>query len=705
VKRTLVGALLALLIIPSASASGPISTAVFTPSPDALMFERIHDAGASFTRINVSWAEIAPRTPTAGFAASDPADPRYDWSSLDGQVKGAVDHQLTPYLMVFDAPLWAQKDEPHPTHIGQFQIGSWKPDPAALEAFAHALAVRYGGVFQGLPRVRYFEVWDEPNLSPYLSPQLVNGKVTSSDIYRGLLNAFGKAVHGVHGDNVVIAGSLSGFSFLTSYGRLGISPMLFMRKLLCMSDAKTPLPTCNTVVDLDAVSIHPWTSGSPAHHATENGDISLGDLDKLRRLLVAAARAGHIRPDRVPPLWITEFGWDTKPPDNHPDTAPIALQSRWVSEAIHQAWKYDVRVFTWLLLWDQPFPFESLQSGLFFRNGESFADARPKPTYYAFRFPFVAYHEGPRITLWGRTPYGQPGQVAVQQRTASRWRWIGSFKADGNGIFQGSVRYRKVAKFTPARQPPPRPSTYRDLVVSGQPMSYWPLGEQAGLTASDVTKANQGTYVGGVRLGVPGPFPGTTAADFNGKTARVRLGKITNIHSVELWLKTRTTKDAVAFSNRNDRHLFVAVGTYGGLAHSHDSYPIIAAPVANGRWHHIVYTYDSTTSTGRLYVDGKLSQLAVWTRQEGGADASIGYDADLESFFRGQVADVAVYSYALSPAQVRSHYLAGGRRIVPDVAPGSVRAVELGSNSASLPFSLLRPRDRYVLPFGGGGQR
>ena len=135
--------------------------------------------------------------------------------------------------------------------------------------------------------------------------------------------------------------------------------------------------------------------------------------------------------------------------------------------------------------------------------------------------------------------------------------------------------------------------------------------------------------MGGVKLGVPGPMPGTTAASFDGKTGRVKLGRMNGIHSVELWTKTRTTKDAVAFSNRNKNHEFVAFGAVGGMAHTQDSYPIFARTVCNGQWHHLVYTYDTATSTGKIYVDGKLSQLAVWQRLEGGADASIAFDASL----------------------------------------------------------------------------
>ncbi len=131
--------------------------------------------------------------------------------------------------------MWAQKDEPHPTHLGPYPIASWKPDAAQLGLFAHALALRYGGTVAGLPRVRYFEVWDEPNLSQYLSPQLEGGKFVAAEVYRDLVNSFARAVHGVHGGNVVVAGSLSAFSFLTPYGRLGIAPLQFMRRMLCMS--------------------------------------------------------------------------------------------------------------------------------------------------------------------------------------------------------------------------------------------------------------------------------------------------------------------------------------------------------------------------------------------------------------------------------------------------------------------------------------
>ena len=510
------------------------------------------------------------------------------------------------------------------------------------------------------------------------------------------------AIHGVHPDNRVAAGALAPFSLKKGAAQVATPPMRFMRAVLCMSAGARPRPTCSARSTFDAWTHHPFTSGGPTHHAASKDDVSLADLPEMRRLLTAASKAGHIRSARAPEFWVTEFAWDTRPPDPNPLAAPIDLQARWTSEALYRSWKSGVSLFTWFLLRDELLS-TPYQDGLFFRNGEDLRDARPKPTFYAFRFPFVAYRHGSKVSVWGRTPNGRPGAVSVQRWTGAAWRWTGTFKANRYGIFSGNVRYRKAEKPKGTSQHTARGAGYRDLVVSASPMSYWPLDDRGGSKASDLTKSNDGTYTGGVKLGVAGPLAGTRAASFNGKNARVRLGRIGNVHTVELWLKTRTQRDAAAFSNRNTVHEFVALGTFGGLAHVHDSYPIFGDEVGNGRWHYLVYTYDTPSATGRLYVDGKLSQLAVWVRHEGGADASIGFDADTNSYFAGQIAQVAVYPYVLSPEQIRSHYRASGRRIAPEFTRGDLRAYETGSKATSLPFSLKRPPDRYVVPFGGGG--
>jgi hypothetical protein len=428
-------------------------------------------------------------------------------------------------------------------------------------------------------------------------------------------------------------------------------------------------------------------------------DVSLGDMPEMKRLLDAAYKAHHIRSKRAPAFWVTEFAWDTLPPDSL--AVPIDLQARWISEALYRSWKSGVSLFTWFQLRDEPgsSPF---QDGLYFRNGEALKDAQPKESFQAFRFPFVAYKQGKKVSVWGRTPYSRRGTVAIQRMTAAGWKQGGKFKTNKYGIFQGKVRYVKTPEPKPSA-PQPGPS-YHDAVVSASPMSYWPLDEHTGATASDQTKKNDGTYQGGVSIGgVPGPVGGSTAAAFDGKTGRVSLGEVSGVHSVELWVNTKTNLDVAAFSNRNAQSAFLSFGVLGTMASSFDGYPIYAGQVADGQWHQLVYTYTSATSTGKIYVDGKLSQSAVWPRLEGGAEGNIGFDATVQTHFDGQIGQVAVYSYALSPDQIVSHYQASGRSLAPDVASGMWRAYQPGPNEGSLPFSLTRPPDMRVVPFGGGG--
>ena len=55
--------------------------------------------------------------------------------------------------------------------------GTGEPGPGAVRACsATAVARRYSGSFAGLPRVRMFEAWNEPNASFFLSPAFENGQ-------------------------------------------------------------------------------------------------------------------------------------------------------------------------------------------------------------------------------------------------------------------------------------------------------------------------------------------------------------------------------------------------------------------------------------------------------------------------------------------------------------------------------------------------
>jgi hypothetical protein len=408
-----------------------------------VVLERIRQAGASSVRISLVWRSVAPpgTSRPAELRPADPADPAYRWEEYDRLVVEAVSRGLRPILSIQGAPQWAQGP-------GQGATGTVRPNPVDLRLFALAAATRYSGRYQGLPRVHYWQVWNEPNLHIFLSPQFVGRQPTSPSIYRPMVNQMAQAVKSVHRDNVVIAGGTAPFRDLgvthTNWGPLG-----FMRELLCLD--RNLRPKCRARVQFDVWAHHPYTSGGPTRKAVLPDDVSLGDLPEMRRVLQAGVRAGNVVSARPPLFWVTEFSWDTRPPDPH--GVPLALHRRWVAEAMFRMWQNGVSLVTWLQMRDEPLATSHIQAGLYYR-GATLAQDRPKPSLQAFRFPFVAFpqHAQKRVYVWGRTPHGRQARVLVEQQFRGGWKRLGIVQTNRNGIFQarfathrtGFVRARTV---------------------------------------------------------------------------------------------------------------------------------------------------------------------------------------------------------------------------------------------------------------------
>ena len=404
---------------------------------DAASFENAKNVGASIVQTPLRWASVAPNQQPPGWNPADPADPNYDWEFIDQWVSRAVAAGLTPVLQVRGAPLWAQR-----CHTGETDVPC-NPDPAALAAFSTAAARRYSGSFGGLPRVRYWQGLNEPNLSLFFAPQYEGDRPVSPQLYRALINSFYAAIKAVDPSNLVIAAGLGPIAV----PKYTIGPMRFARLLLCMKGHAHPRPTkgdCEGGVHFDIFDMHPYTTGGPTHEGGIN-DVELGDLAKLKTLLDAADRAGRIKGAfKHTPLWVIELSWDSKPPD--PNGLPMKILSRWTAEALFRSWKVGVEYFFWYSLRDpepEPqLPFSQTdQSGLYFR-GPSVAQDQPKEFASSFRFPFVAYPRKRGLYFWGRTPSSSPGRVVVQVLKRGHWRKAAVARANAGGIFQGLSRRR-----------------------------------------------------------------------------------------------------------------------------------------------------------------------------------------------------------------------------------------------------------------------
>jgi hypothetical protein len=78
-------------------------------------------------------------------------------------------------------------------------------------------------------------------------------------------------------------------------------------------------------------------------------------------------------------------------------------------------------------------PSASLQSGVFF------ADAAPKPSLTAVRFPFVTERRSARtLTAWGRSP--RDGELTIERLRQGGWRPVKRFGASAGEVFRTAVR-------------------------------------------------------------------------------------------------------------------------------------------------------------------------------------------------------------------------------------------------------------------------
>jgi hypothetical protein len=405
--------------LPGTFTTGIADTVYFQPQTRNAWLGRTIDSGAQFILMWVSWGTVSPQAPPADTDPSDPANPSYDWGTLDSTVRAATARGLRVVLSITNAPPWAEG----PDRPADATPGSWRPNAAAFGAFAMAVARRYSGGFNPgtgvLPRVRFFQAWTEPNLPDHLSPQWVRGSghwvAESPVIYRSLLNSFYTAVKTVQRSDVVITAGTAPYG--DPPGGQRMRPALFVRNLMCLSGRLAPA-RCPNPAHFDILAHNPYDFAGPLRRAYWADDVSLPDMWKVTRALAVAERTGRALPRIHHSVWVTEFGWNSWPPTR--GGVPVVVRARWIDEAFHELWSQGVSTAMWYLIVDQSPSLSrtaTWQTGLYYLNG------RRKPGFEAFRFPFVVQGTRPGLAqVWGVSP--DSGMVSVQALESGRWRTV-----------------------------------------------------------------------------------------------------------------------------------------------------------------------------------------------------------------------------------------------------------------------------------------
>jgi hypothetical protein len=149
------------------------------------------------------------------------------------------------------------------------------------------------------------------------------------------------------------------------------------------------------------------------------------------------------------PLWLTEYGYQTNPPDRILGVSE-ALQATYLGQAALKVWRQSgVTMLIQFLVRDEP-AVGGWQSGLFNANGQ------PKRAYHAFALPLAQVsRSGARAVLWGEVRPGAGARAYVlQQSVGGGWRTVGGTRRTARtGAFTASValpRGARVRLFAPS---------------------------------------------------------------------------------------------------------------------------------------------------------------------------------------------------------------------------------------------------------------
>lgn len=399
------------------------------------------DADAGIVRVFVVWRSVVAGQPAS---PRNPADPAYDFAAIDRVVRGASARGLDVLTTVYGAPDWAEGNN----RDAGAPAGTWKPRPGDVGDFAFALAKRYSGSFpdplqplQSLPRVRYFQDWNEPNLDVYLTPQWKGHKQVAAEHYRKMLNAGYEAVHRVHADNVLVGAGTSPYG--DDPGGSRTRPLRFWRAVFCLKDRNelkpAKCPKRSERAHLDVMAHHPInTSGPPTQSAIHPDDVSSPDMGQIAKTIRAAEKHGRVLPARRRPIWVTEFWYESNPPDKAKGL-PLKTQARYIEQSMYLFWKAGASAAIALQLRDAKHI--KANAGQFNVTGAYFYNGKPKPALRAYRFPFVGDRTGTaKVRLWGMSPAA--GKVVIERKRGSKWKRAETVNAGGSQVFTAKIHLR-----------------------------------------------------------------------------------------------------------------------------------------------------------------------------------------------------------------------------------------------------------------------
>ncbi len=379
--------------------------------------------GVDIVKLNLYWDEVAPngRRKPAGFDGADPGS--YAWGSYDHAVQAVLDRGMRPFLSLGGrGPDWATGK--------RGRRGTYRPKAKEFRLFAEAAGLRF-------PNVDIWSIWNEPNLYSWLSPQRHKRVPVSPSIYRELYIAGHRGLRASgNGDDAILLGELMPRG---GTDRRKVPPLQFLREMACLDrnyrqyrGRAAKLRGCRRVgrIPTSGLAYHPYTlAGGPGVNEARD-DAAIGQLGRVRATLDKLARRGKL-PRRLK-IWITEFGFQTRPPD--PFGTPIRRAPGFMDLSEWIAFRNPrVAAYGQYTMRDNDF----WQSGLRFESGRA-----KRGVYDAFRMPLlVRWLGGGRVEVFGALRSASGGSARIESKPPG-----GSYRSRGSAAVNRAGYFRRVLR-------------------------------------------------------------------------------------------------------------------------------------------------------------------------------------------------------------------------------------------------------------------
>lgn len=458
---------------------------------DAL--EQMHEMGVQVVRATLLWSAVAKGTKNPAthsrFDPTNPADyPRGAWTNYDDLVADAAAAGIAVYFDVTGpGPSWAMGKTTDPT-----EKPSYMPNVGQFANFVRAVGTRYSGTYtvryaganHVMPAVKIWSIWNEPNQVGWLSPQGVYNKRIhavlpySPILYRRIFYAASSALaqtgHSSATGNTVLAGETAPLGSPPQNGRTPMRPAQFIREFFCVNSHLQPYTGVQASVrgcsfwngrgplPASGWAHHPYTKAEPPTWRDKSPDsIVMANISSLPKLLDRIA-ANTNRVAGGLPIWITEMGYETNPPDPFRGVSE-ANQATYDNETDFMAYEQPrVAAVTQFLLEDAAPDtqykkgtrgyWSTYQSGLEWGPGSGHKVGSHKPAYDAYELPIwvrtISSSSGPELELWA-----WPRFTVFQ--APSSYPLVFQFKAQGSQswVTEGTVQTATTSGFVDTTLP------------------------------------------------------------------------------------------------------------------------------------------------------------------------------------------------------------------------------------------------------------